>query len=195
MDVVAAVLLGYLIGAIPFAVIVARSHGIDIFSVGSGNAGFTNAYRTLGFRSAFLVLVCDILKGTLAAFLGFRLGGEIGMLLASAAAIFGHTYSLFIGFRGGKGVATGAGVMLFVSPPVFLICAVTLATLAYVTGYMSVGSLTAAILCPILLVLFDASPLVVTVFGVCCLYVIWKHRTNIRRLMDGTENKIRNKRS
>lgn len=194
MNYVVAVVLAYFIGSISFAVLVAKSYGVNIFAVGSGNAGFTNAYRSMGMKAASVVLVCDILKGTLAAFLGYRLAGEVGMLLASAAVILGHTYSCFIGFRGGKGVATGAGVLLFVSPPAFIICAATLGSLAYLTGYMSVGSLTAAVLCPILLLLFDKSDLIIGVFSVCALFVIWMHRSNIRRLLTGKENKIRTQR-
>ncbi len=191
MRLLLAIVIAYFIGAVSFAWLVAKSQGVDIFSVGSGNAGFTNVLRTMGFKYASIVLAGDILKGTLAAAIGFKLAGEWGMLAASAMAIIGHTFSCFIGFKGGKGVATGAGVLLFISPPSFLICALALSSLAYFTGYMSVGSLTAVILCPILLFVTGESPLVVTVFTVCALFVIWMHRTNIARLRNGTENKIR----
>ncbi|MFM9414474.1 glycerol-3-phosphate 1-O-acyltransferase PlsY [Peptococcus simiae] len=185
------ILAAYLLGAIPFAQLVSRARGVDIFSVGSGNAGFTNVLRVLGGRTASIVLVGDILKGTLAAGIGDWLGNEWGMLLASAVAVLAHTLSIFVHFRGGKGVATGAGVLLYVSPLSFLVCGSTLALLAYTTGYMSLGSLAAAVLCPIMLVLTDQHPVVIAVFTCCALFVIWKHRSNIRRLRAGTENKIR----
>lgn len=193
MRLLMAIVIAYVIGAIPFAWLVAKSQRVNIFSVGSGNAGFTNVLRTMGFKYASVVLVGDILKGTLAAAVGFKLAGEWGMLIASAMAIFGHTFSCFIGFKGGKGVATGSGVLLFVSPVSFLLCALVLSSLAYFTGYMSVGSLAAVVLCPILLYLTGESPLVVTVFTACALFVIWMHRTNIVRLRNGTENKINGK--
>lgn len=191
MRLALAIVIAYFIGAVSFAWLVAKSQGVNIFKVGSGNAGFTNVLRTMGFKYASIVLVGDILKGTLAAAIGYKLAGEWGMLGASAMAILGHTFSCFIGFKGGKGVATGAGVLLFISPPAFLGCAITLASLAYVTGYMSVGSLAAAVLCPILLIATGESPLVIGVFTVCALFVIWMHRSNIARLRNGTENKIR----
>lgn len=108
--------IAYFLGAIPFAQLVSRARGVDIFKVGSGNAGFTNVLRVLGGRAAAVVLVGDILKGTLAAGIGDALGEEMGMLLASAIAVIAHTLSVFVHFRGGKGVATGAGVLLYVSP-------------------------------------------------------------------------------
>lgn len=183
--------IAYFLGAIPFAQLVSRARGVDIFKVGSGNAGFTNVLRVLGGRAAAVVLVGDILKGTLAAGIGDALGDEIGMLLASAIAVIAHTLSVFVHFRGGKGVATGAGVLLYVSPLSFLACGTTLALLAYTTGYMSIGSIAAAILCPLMLILTHEQPLVIGVFTCCALFVIWKHRGNIRRLRNGTENKIR----
>lgn len=183
-------IISYLLGAIPSAWVVARAHGVDILRVGSGSAGFTNVWRNLGLKPALIVLVFDIGKGFLAAWVGFRLAGEIGMLLAAFTAIFGHTFSCFIRFKGGKGVAVGAGVLLYISPLTFLLCLVTLAGLAFITRYMSVGSIAAALLCPVFLIISNASALVIGVFVVCCLYVIWMHRKNIVRLMNGTENKL-----
>lgn len=194
MMVAISMILGYLLGAIPFAWIVSKIGGVNIFKVGSGNAGFTNVFRVLGFKYAIIVLLGDILKGTAAAALGNFWGGNLMMVCASVAAIVGHTFNCFIGFKGGKGVATGAGIMLFVSPLTFIGCAITLASLAYFTGYMSVGSLAAAILCPVLLYIDHQSSIIVLIFTICALYVIWMHRSNIVRLLRGTENKIRKNR-
>lgn len=193
MKIILVAILAYAIGSVSFAWLVAKTQGINILKVGSGNAGFTNVYRTLGMRYAAFVLVGDILKGTLATAVGFDMCGTTGMLVASVFVILGHTFSFLIGFKGGKGVATGAGVLLFVSPITFLACALTLSVLAFVTGYMSVGSLAAAVVCPLVMVLTKEPPLIVGIFTICALFVIWMHRKNIVRLKNGTENKMRGK--
>lgn len=183
-------IISYLLGAIPSAWVVARLHGVDILSVGSRSAGFTNVWRNLGIKPALVVLLFDIGKGFVAAWVGFRLGGTVGMLLASFTAIFGHTLSCFIRFKGGKGVAVGAGVLLYISPLAFMLSFATLAGLALLTRYMSVGSIAAALLCPVYLLIGGAPALVVATFVVCGLYVVWMHRKNVMRLMNGTENRL-----
>ena len=186
------ILLGaYLLGAIPSAWLVAKANGVNILRVGSGSAGFTNVWRSVGLKAAAIVFVADIAKGTAAAALGFWLGGHFGMLLGAVCAIFGHTYSCFIGFKGGKGVATGAGTLLFVSPVTFVVCLLTLASVAFITRYMSAGSILAAIVCPLSLMLDRQPAMVVVVYTLCCVYIIWKHRSNIGRIRSGTENKLR----
>lgn len=189
MMVVAAA-LAYCLGSVSFGYLVSKSRGIDILKVGSGNPGFTNVLRTQGMKVAAVVLAGDLLKGTLAAFLGHVLAGEPGMLLAVGMVILGHSFSPLLHFRGGKGIATAAGAMLYVSPLAMVLCAITVVALAYLTKYMSVGSIAAACACPFYLWLDHQSGLVIMVFILCAAYVIWLHRSNIARLMNGTENKL-----
>ncbi len=180
----------YLLGAIPFGYLIGRLKGIDIRRYGSGNVGFTNVWRTLGIGPAALVLAGDIGKGWLSAFLGFQLLGEAGALFCGLMAILGHTFSCFLHFKGGKGVATGAGVLLYLSPLTFLGCAVVLVALCAVTRYMSVGSICAALLAPVFLYLTGAPKIYILGISAAALYVIFLHIPNIRRLCNGTENKI-----
>lgn len=190
MMVLLSVLLGYVFGSISSAALVAKAKGVDIFSVGSGNAGFTNVWRTMGIKLGIIVLLGDILKGFLAAWIGFSLAGDIGMLLAAVGAVIGHTYSFLLRFRGGKGIAVAAGVLLYISPLTFLLCFITLTSLAYITGYMSVGSIAAALFCPVFLIVDKEPAMVVITFTLCAIFVIWMHRKNIQRLIKGTENKL-----
>lgn len=191
MNLFGSLVIGYLLGSISAAVLVARAAGVDIFKAGSGNPGFTNVWRVMGFKPGLVVLLGDMLKGVLAAFIGASWAGVGGMLLAAIGAILGHSYSVFLGFRGGKGIAVAAGILLYVSPLTFALCFITLVGLAFVTRYMSVGSLAAAALCPIYLMIDRQPWLVVLVFALCAGYVIWLHRANIRLLRQGTENKLR----
>lgn len=191
MNLFGSLVIGYLLGSISAAVLVARAAGVDIFKAGSGNPGFTNVWRVMGFKPGLVVLLGDMLKGVLAALIGASWAGVGGMLLAAIGSILGHSYSVFLGFRGGKGIAVAAGILLYVSPLTFALCFITLVGLAFVTRYMSVGSLAAAALCPIYLMIDRQPWLVVLVFALCAGYVIWLHRANIRRLRQGTENKLR----
>lgn len=183
-------IIGYFLGAIPFGVIVSRMHGVNILERGSGNPGFTNVLRNLGPKTAAVVLFFDMLKGTLAAGIGDYCGGDWGMLIGFAGALIGHSLSCFIGFRGGKGIATGAGGLVYISPLTFVLCALTVIVPAYFTKYMSVGAILSALLCPFYLYISGASPVIIGGFVVLCLYVIFLHRSNIRRLIEGRENKI-----
>ena len=183
----------YFLGAIPFGYMVGKFLGVDIRQHGSGNVGFTNVWRTLGIGPAAVVLAGDLGKGWLSAFIGFRLAGEMGALLGGLLAIIGHTLSCFIHFKGGKGVATGAGVLLYMSPVTFLVCLVVLVMLGLITRYMSLGSICAAWLAPLVLYGTHAPTPYTLGIGAAALYVIYLHIPNIRRLMKGTENKIGHK--
>lgn len=184
------IITGYFLGAIPFGVLVGKLYKTDIRQHGSGNVGFTNAWRVLGIGPAIFVLAGDFTKGYLATVLGYSLLGEKGALLGGVMALLGHTFSCFIHFKGGKGIATGAGIIGFISPMTLLICLIVLAIITFTTKYMSLGSITAAILVPILLYFFHAPTLYVVGIALACLYVIYMHRSNIKRLLNGTENKI-----
>lgn len=183
----------YFLGAIPFGYMTGKLLGVDIRQHGSGNVGFTNVWRTLGIGPAAVVLAGDLGKGWLAAFIGFQLTGEMGALLGGLLAIVGHTLSCFIHFKGGKGVATGAGVLLYMSPVALLICLAVLVVLCLTTRYMSLGSICAAWLAPVVLYATHAPTAYTLGIGAAALYVIFLHIPNIRRLMKGTENKIGHK--
>ena len=143
-----------------------------------------------GTRTAAVVLAGDMGKGWLAACIGFQLAGETGALVGGLVAIIGHTLSCFIQFKGGKGVATGAGVVLYMSPVTIAVCAAVLIILCATTHYMSVGSICAAWLAPVMLYVTHAPIQYTLGIGAAALYVIYLHIPNIKRLMNGTENKI-----
>ena len=193
-------LLSYLIGSIPFGLLISKSRGIDIRSVGSGNIGATNVFRSVGKTWGLLTFLCDALKGFIPAFLLPILGNQMGYdfqgleigLLCGCAAIAGHNWSIFLKFTGGKGVATTAGVLLGVAPAAVGIGLVTWLLLLLSTRYVSVASMTAAIVVPAAawwLYLKDGYllPVVLSIIG---LLMIWKHRTNIQRLLKGTEHRF-----
>ena len=180
----------YFLGAIPFGYIIGRLKGINIREHGSGNIGFTNVWRVLGFKIGLVVLFCDGLKGWMSCFIGFQLYGEVGALIGGIVAILGHSFSCFIGFKGGKGIATGGGMLLFMSPPTLLVLISMVALVCVTIRYMSVGSILAALLAPFMLYVFDASMVYVIGIMPAAAYVIYLHIPNMKRLMNGTENKL-----
>lgn len=187
--------LAYLLGATPTSYWVGRAfHGLDLREHGSGNLGATNAFRVLGWRSALPVIVVDIGKGFVPVWFFPALAGVgQGWALAyGAAAIVGHMFSLWVGFRGGKGVATSAGVFLALAPLAALGGFVVWLVVTAASRYVSLGSMAAAAALPVL-VFFTARErgggfLVFT--AALAAFVIWAHRSNIRRLMRGEENRI-----
>ena len=189
MWIVAAV-IGYLLGSIPFGYMVGKAKGIDIRQHGSGNVGFTNVWRTLGIKYGLVVLICDGWKGWMSAFAGFQLAGETGVLLGGLMAVMGHMFSCFLGFKGGKGIATGGGVLLFMSPITLAILLTEVALVCFITRYMSLASILAAWLAPLLLYFFGAPNSYVIGICVAAAVVIFRHIPNIKRLMNGTENKL-----
>lgn len=214
---VAAALVGYLLGSIPFGYLVARAHGVDIFKTGSCNPGATNVKRVLGAKAGNTVFVLDVLKGSAASgwsllsltsasmTYDFEVGswlppatiaGESWRLMGLAGvlgAVMGHSFSLFTKFKGGKGVATTAGGVLVLMPiPCLIGGAVWLGTF-YATRYVSLGSILAAITVPTASWL-TGNPLPLTVVvALLSLFVIVRHRENISRLLAGTENKFARK--
>lgn len=181
----------YLIGSVPFSYLFSRYlGGVDIRSRGTGNVGATNVLRTLGMKIALLSLLGDVFKGVLAAWLGLAFGGEGLAALCTVAVVIGHCWPLFLDFRGGKGVATSAGALLVLMPLITLILLVTFVTIIAVSRYVSLGSVCAAVLLP-LLVLVMREPwqyLLMTV--VLAGMVLFRHRTNIERLRRGCESKL-----
>ena len=186
---VAGLLLGYALGSIPFGLLLTRvSGGGDIRSIGSGNIGATNVLRTGRKGMAALTLILDLLKGFFAVWLAsqFFAGGEV---LAAAGAFFGHLYPVWLGFKGGKGSATFGGILLGLFWQGGVIYAGVWLTVLIVSRFSSVAGLVAALAAPIAAAIFGYYDLV-PMLAACTLIIFWKHRTNIERLIDGTEPRI-----
>ncbi|MDD2421653.1 MAG: glycerol-3-phosphate 1-O-acyltransferase PlsY [Heliobacteriaceae bacterium] len=183
-----------MLGAIPFAYLVGRLRGIDIRQHGSGNVGATNVMRVFGPATGVAVLVLDAGKGFLATWLGMASGETTGAI-CGLAAILGHTFTPFLKFRGGKGVATALGVLLTLVPKIALGCLAVFGLAVAVSGYVSVGSIFAAIGLPIFMFYWQQPP-VYQIFAVIAAgFVIYRHIPNIKRLLAGQENPIRGKRT
>ena len=189
-------IVGYLLGAIPTGTLVGRSRGIDLTAVGSRRTGATNALRTLGPTAAILVLVGDFAKGAGAVLVARALadGAAWPQVFAATAAVIGHGYSPFIGFRGGRGVVTGMGGLALILPWVALVPLVFGAATVALTRYVSLGSIVgtvAAGLAVVGLVLFAGQPTAYLYYGLLVpLFILVSHRDNIQRLLDGTERKL-----
>lgn len=186
---------GYLLGAIPFGYLVARSKGVNIFEVGSKSPGATNVRRVLGSGPGNTVYVLDALKGALAA--GWPLllaalfpsAGTMGYV-GLAGALVGHSFSCFTRFKGGKGVATASGGVLVLLPFAALVSAAVWAVVFYATRYVSLASILAALSLPFLAYLFHGGSLALWVTGIIGAFVVVRHRSNIGRLLDGTEKRF-----
>lgn len=194
-----AILLGYLIGSISFAVVVSRLMGLDDpRKYGSGNPGATNVLRSGNKLAALLTLVGDALKGAVAVLIARALAPTLGLdfldvMLAGVAAFFGHLYPVFHRFVGGKGVATAAGVLIALSPVVGLATVATWLIIAFFFRYSSLAALVAAIFAPTFwLYLFGPGPAVWPVLAMSAL-LIWRHRSNIAKLLRGQESRIGDK--
>ncbi len=204
LSVTCVALLSYLIGSIPTSILVGKIlRGIDIREHGSGNAGGTNVFRVLGWKPGVFVMVVDAFKGFAATFWISRLvfgavpfEHETMQLIAGCAAIVGHIWTVFASFRGGKGVGTAAGMLLALYPIALLICAVVFAFMIFATRIVSISSMTAAITLPVVLSIFRylmnrpvALSLYLFSFFAAGL-IIFTHRSNIKRLLAGTENRF-----
>lgn len=188
-----ALLVGaYLVGAVPFGVLIGRwFHGVDVREHGSRNIGTTNVFRVLGTRAGVAVLACDMLKGFVPAWLAAHWFSPWPAIFIAAAPVVGHLYPVYLRFRGGKGVATGAAVVLALVPAAFAIILAVWLTLIALTRYVSVASLAASALVPVLVIAFG-HPLPYRIAAVLVAVVVWwAHRGNIRRLREGTEHRVR----
>ncbi len=195
-------IIAYAIGSISFSVIISRKMaGFDVREKGSGNAGSTNMLRSVGKKAALLTLVCDILKGVVAIAISLLIGKfnssvdkAILVQIAAVAVVIGHTFPIFFEFRGGKGVATSLGVIILVNWQIGLICLVFALVLMILTRMVSLGSICAAILFPVLTVFIHEHYIVdgnYIIFGIImAAFIAYNHRSNIKRLLSGTENKI-----
>jgi glycerol-3-phosphate acyltransferase PlsY len=185
-----AAVIGYLLGSIPFGLILTRMAGTaDLRSIGSGNIGATNVLRTGRKGLAAATLICDMLKGTIAVIVADTFGGPTAAILAAAAAFLGHLFPVWLNFKGGKGVAVYIGVLLGLFPPAALVfCVIWLAT-AVISRYSSLSALVASFITPIFLWWFGHYELA-GLFAVLTMLLWYMHRENIKRLQAGTEGKI-----
>jgi|GEM_PF-122409 len=192
------IISAYLLGAIPFGLFLGRLAGVDVRAAGSGNIGATNVARLTGKKIGALTLICDTTKGILPMLAAQWLlpgdpGRELIVALCGGAAFLGHLYPVYLGFRGGKGVATALGVFLYLTPLAALADILVFALVLYNWGFVSLGSLTAALIMPGLVWLFSGSP-VDTMLAAAIAILIWfKHRDNILRLKKGEEKSWRHK--
>lgn len=192
-----ALALAYVSGSIPFALMAGRVHGVDLRTQGSGNLGATNVFRVLGWKTGVAVFLADALKGALPVlllppYIDSTRPTAVWGILVGVAAIAGHVRPLFLGFRkGGKGVATAAGVFFALAPVPMLATFAVFVAVVFASGYVSLGSLTSAVLLPTLLAvtLGTGSPLFL-VSVVIATFVFWTHRANIRRLRRGEEHRF-----
>jgi glycerol-3-phosphate acyltransferase PlsY len=189
MGYAVALVFGYLLGSIPFGLLITRAAGLgDVRNIGSGNIGATNVLRTGNKGLAAATLLLDALKGTAAVLIAGHFSPDFG-LLAGFGAFLGHLFPAWLGFKGGKGVATYLGVLLGLAWQGALVFAVVWLVMAFLFRYSSLAALTAAVIVPVVLY-FIATPQIAGLFAVMSLIVIAKHRANISRLMAGSEGKI-----
>ena len=191
-DYILTVVLAYLIGSIPSGLILGKLFWhTDLREHGSHNIGATNAWRTLGKRAGIAVFIADSIKGQAGVAMGLLLAGTpLAAVLGGLFAIIGHSFSLFLRFHGGKGVATSLGVLTMLMGNVTLIVFAVWFAIVYLTRYVSLGSIVAGFLTPILAALFGYLMEYVLFTVIAAILVIVRHRENIVRLMNGTENKI-----
>lgn len=199
----ALILFAYLLGSVPFALVIGKGiFGVDVRNQGSGNIGATNVFRVLGKRAGVLVFTCDVLKGFIPVYLSFHLPWAISShivfvenvdvvaVLVAGAAIAGHTFPIFLKFRGGKGVATGAGAILALMPPLFLITFAIFWFVLLTTRVVSISSLTAITsLCIMVIGTGQPTPYIVFTF-VGAAVIFYAHRSNIKRIRKGQESRV-----
>ena len=187
------ILAAYLIGSIPSGLIIGKTfYKIDIREHGSKNLGGTNTFRTLGVKAGLTVTIMDILKGTLATLLPFFLDTNMPLLLAGVFAVIGHMSPIFANFRGGKAVATSAGVILAYEPLFFLFAVIIFFISLYITKYVSLSSMIACLLALIYSLIFHFGDwLLIIVISLLTIFIFYRHRANIKRIIDKTEPKVK----
>jgi glycerol-3-phosphate acyltransferase PlsY len=195
-------ILSYLIGSVPWGYLFARSKGVDIRQQGSGNIGTANVLRVMGKKWGYLVFLCDFFKGFLSVKLGaliaayFLANVGLGSVIAAVACVLGHDYPIWLGFKGGKGIATLAGTVLSLFPPlVFVSFGVVWIAVFLIGRYTSLASISAAVALPIAVSLIVGKaepdfPLLIGFSVLMAALAIWLHRANVGRLLNGTENRF-----
>jgi acyl phosphate:glycerol-3-phosphate acyltransferase len=195
------VIPSYLIGSIPWGYLFARAKGVDIRQHGSGNIGAANVHRVMGKKWGYVVFLCDFLKGLLSVELGsliaahFQLSPVLGGVIAGIACVLGHDYSIWLRFKGGKGIATLAGAVLAIFPLAFVSFGVVWIVVFFIGRYTSLASISAAAALPVPVILMVANtepdfPWLVGFSISMAALAIWRHRGNIVRLANGTENRF-----
>lgn len=197
IDLILTLIFAYVIGSIPTGYLIVKAKtGQDIRTIGSGSTGATNVKRVLGKKWFFTVMLLDALKGALPVILAdhfIATGAEYGIapVIAAVAVIIGHSKSCFLGFKGGKSVASGVGTILALNWMVGLIIAVVWGIITYATKYVSVGSMIALVISPFLMYYFHSPIAYICYCALGAVYIIYLHRENIKRLINGNENKVR----
>lgn len=194
MDYIIFIILAYILGSIPFALLVGKiGFNIDIREHGSGNLGATNAFRILGVKAGIIVTIADILKGTLATllplFAGYFYDVEVSRLIVGIFAVVGHTYPIFAKFKGGKAVATSGGIILGLNPILFLLILLTFFVTLYITKYVSLTSMVTGVISTIISFFFKDYLLCGLIFALT-IFIIIRHRENIKRIINKQEPKI-----
>lgn len=181
----------YLLGSLSFAIIICKlTLGKDIRAYGSGNAGLTNAYRTMGAGKTVLVLFGDIAKAAAALAIGGLLAGMMGKLVAGIFVILGHVFPVYFGFRGGKGVLVGATMLVFLDWRIFLVALVLFVISVALTKWVSLGSILGAISFPVTMQIFYGDIRLTGIAALMAAAVVFMHRSNIKRILSGTENRF-----
>lgn len=194
MQIILFIVIAYLIGSISPALLVGKIfYKTDIRTMGSGNLGTTNTFRCLGKKAGVIVFVLDISKGIIATMLPSLVLGRVDYLsIFGAFAMIGHVYPIFANFKGGKAVATGSGVFIFLYPTLSLILVAIFFSTLFITGYVSLGSILICLTSIVYLSIFE-SGIDKWIMIVMCIFVIYMHKSNIKRLLNGTENKSKAK--
>ena len=196
-------IIAYLLGSISFSVLISKKMaGFDVREKGSGNAGTTNVLRSVGKKAAIITLICDVLKGVVAILVACfvtkivkDINSSLLVQVAGIAVIIGHTFPIFFGFKGGKGIATSLGVLLVTNWNIGLICLVFALVLMILTRMVSLGSIAAAILFPVLVTFMPSNAYIVegnyVIYSIIlAVLVVFNHRSNVKRLLTGTDNKL-----
>ena len=194
MQIILFIVIAYLIGSISPALLVGKIfYNTDIRTMGSGNLGTTNTFRCLGKKAGVIVFVLDISKGIIATMLPSLVLGRVEYLsIFGAFAMIGHVYPIFANYKGGKAVATGSGVFIFLYPTLSLILVAIFFSTLFITGYVSLGSILICLTSIVYLSIFE-SGIDKWIMIVMCIFVIYMHKSNIKRLLNGTENKSKAK--
>ena len=189
-------IIGYFLGNISSSYLVGKLMAkVDVREHGSGNLGATNVYRVLGFKAGVIVFLADTLKGLLATLIGLWIKGDVGGLIGGIAAVAGHNWPFLLEFKGGKGIATSFGSIVILFPLISLILLIVEVLVIAFTGYVSLASITVAVLFPILVIAFRYSIKHIIAALILAILAIYRHRSNISRLLKGQENKVTSRRS
>jgi glycerol-3-phosphate acyltransferase PlsY len=191
MELVTAITLAYLVGSVPFAYLLSRRRGIDLRLVGSGNIGATNVLRTSGVRIAILAMGLDAVKGIAAVAMARWFGtGSAMPMAAGVASIVGHIYPVWLRFKGGKGVATAAGVFAVLTPAALAVASAAFVITVWITRYISVGSIVGAVTLAVVAFASDTPRAIESGSAIVAAIIVYRHRANIGRLCAGTERRV-----